>query len=159
MRGRRRGVASYAVVLTSVIVAACSSSTGAVAQSGDGGTPPGQPRSFRRDVVPILAQSCASQDCHGDLKNDLGIHFVPSDPDAIYAELQRESPTAKGVKLVAPGDPAKSFLYAKINGDEGDFTSVCPMLGCGETMPPGTKIASVQRDTIQQWILEGATND
>jgi hypothetical protein len=162
MRGRRRAVASCAVLATLATLAtlpACSSSTGSSAQNDDGGTPPGQPRSFRRDVVPIFAQSCASQDCHGDTKNDLGIHFVPSDPDGIYAELQRESPTAKGVKFVMPGDPTKSFLFAKINGDEGDYTAMCAPPDCGETMPPGTKIPSVQRDTIRQWILEGATKD
>lgn len=139
---------------------ACSSSTGSSAQNGDGGTPPGQPRSFRRDVVPIFAQSCASLDCHGDPKNTMvDVHFAPSDPDGLYAELQRESPIAKGVKLVEPGDPTRSFLYAKINGDEGDYTAMCAPPDCGETMPPGTKIASVQRDTIRQWILEGATKD
>ena len=151
--------AALVLVLVVLLVAACASKTGTSAQSDDGGTPPGQPRSFRRDVVPIFAQSCASQDCHGDTKNTLGIHFVTSDPDAIYAELQRESPTAKGVKFVEPGDPTKSFLFAKVNGDEGDYTAMCAPPGCGETMPPGTKIPSVQRDTIQQWILEGATRN
>lgn len=162
MRGRRRVVASSAILAMSAALAAlaaCSSSTGSSAQNDDGGTPPGQPRSFRRDVVPIFAGSCASQDCHGDTKNTLGIHFVPSDPDGLYAELQRESPTAKGARFVVPGDPTKSFLFAKVNGDEGDYTDMCAVPGCGETMPPGTKIPSVQRDTIRQWILEGATKD
>lgn len=140
-------------------LAACSSSTGSTGPSDDGGTPPGQPRSYRRDVVPILSGSCASLDCHGDPKSALGIHFVPGDPDGTYAELQRESPTAKGARFVVPGDPTKSFLFAKINGDEGDYTDMCGMIGCGETMPPGTKIPSVQRDTMRQWILEGATKD
>jgi hypothetical protein len=147
------------LVVLAALAAACSSSTGSSAQNGDGGTPPGQPRSFRRDVVPIFAQSCASQDCHGDTKNDLGIHFVVADPNAVFAELQRESPTAKGAKFVVAGDPTKSFLYAKVNGDEGDYSAMCAMSFCGETMPPGTKIQSVDRDTIRQWILEGATND
>lgn len=139
-------------------IGACSSSTSAPVAS-DGGTPPGQPRSFRRDVVPIFAGSCAAQDCHGNVQTAIGIHFVPTDPDGIYAELQRESPTAKGARFVVAGDPTKSFLFAKINGDEGDYLAMCPASGCGETMPPGTKIPSAQRDTIQQWILEGATKD
>jgi hypothetical protein len=117
------------------------------------------PRSFKRDVIPILAQSCASQMCHGDPQNDLRLRLVVSDPDAVYAELQRDSVAAKGAKLVVPGDPAKSFLYAKIVGDQDAYTDMCTMPGCGETMPPGSKIPSVQRDTIQQWIAEGATNE
>ncbi len=158
MRARAFVASCAAMITLAMFASACASKSGASAPD-DGGTPAGQPRSFRRDVVPIFAQSCASQSCHGDPQNNLGVHFLPSDPDATYAELQRESATAKGAKLVVAGDPSKSFLFAKINGDEGDYTAMCAMNSCGETMPPGTKIPSVQRDTIQQWILEGATND
>ena len=154
---RGRAVATFAAAAALVALAACSSSSSSPSGDTDGGTPPGQPRSFKRDVVPIFAQSCASQACHGDPNSmRVLIHFVPGDPDAIYAELQRESSTAKGVKLVVPGVPAKSFLYAKINGDEGDFNDMCTVPGCGETMPPGSKIPSAQRDTLSQWITEGA---
>jgi hypothetical protein len=147
-------VAALAAGALLVALPACTSSSSDPA-TGDASSR----RSFRRDVMPILAQSCASQSCHGDPRNALGLDLVVSDPDAVYAELQHESVTAKGAKLVVPGDPAKSFLYAKIVGDQGDYTDMCAMPGCGETMPPGSKIPSIQRDTIQQWILEGATND
>ena len=160
MRVARARAAAGAALLLALACSsmACPSSTG-TPQSDAGGTPAGQPRSFRRDVVPIFAQSCAAQECHGDPENTLGVHFVTSDPDGIYAELQHESPTAKGARFVVPGDPTKSFLYAKVNGDEGDYADMCAMPGCGETMPPGTKIPSAQRDAIRQWIVEGATND
>ncbi len=154
-----RVAALLPVIVCASLAAACSSSTGSSAPTDDGGTPAGQPRSFRRDVVPIFAHSCASQDCHGDPKNDVPIHFVVADPNAVFAELQGDSPTAKGAKLVVAGDPTKSFLYAKVNGDEGDYSAMCAMSFCGETMPPGTKIQSADRDTIRQWILEGAANN
>lgn len=155
MRARR--IASCAL---GVVLAACSSSGSGASGSGgdaDAGTPAGQPRSFRRDVVPIVAQSCASASCHGSAQNGLGISFAVGDVDGLYAELQRESPTAKGVRFVVPGDPTKSFLYAKVVGDQGEYT--CTVPGCGETMPPGTKIPSSQRDTLRQWIMEGAAKD
>ena len=141
-----------------VAAAACSSSS-SDPSGGTSGTPPGQPRSFRKDVVPIFAQSCASNACHGDPNNTLGIYLRASEPDAVYAELQRESPEAKGVRFVVPGDPTSSYLFAKVNGDQGDVGDKCVMPGCGETMPPGTKIASSQRDTIRLWIAEGAANN
>jgi hypothetical protein len=158
--------ASGAIAVGASVLAlfsACSSSSSSTMPAAvvdAGPTPSGQPRSFRRDIVPLLAQSCADLDCHGDPANTrVGVHFNTNDPDALYTELQRESPTAKGVKLVAPGDPTQSFLYAKINGDEGNFDSKCGQGGCGETMPPGTKIDSSQRDAMKAWIMDGAAKD
>lgn len=160
------GMFPGALVLVSTVafssLAACSSSSSTASSSGSGEmdagpTPPGQPRSFKRDVVPIFAAFCASPSCHGDPNSTrVGIHLLVNDTDAVYTELQRESPTAKGAKLVVPGNPAKSFLFAKINGDEGDFDSMCTVPACGENMPPGSKIPSMDRDTVSQWITEGA---
>lgn len=151
----RRRLVAASIVLCAACSSSTSSSPGADASTGDASTA----RSFARDVVPIFTQSCASVSCHGNPTNDLGFRLANSTPDAVYTELQRESTTAKGAKLVVPGDPSKSFLYAKVVGDQGDFTDMCAMPGCGETMPPGSKIPSVQRDTIQQWIAEGASKN
>ena len=161
---------SSLVLWAALFIAACSSSTspspsgssdaGDAGDAGGGGTPPGQPRSLRADVIPIFAKSCSTKDCHGDPNTEeVRIHLDATNPDGLYAQLQLESPTAKGAKLVVPGDPAKSFLFAKVNGDADNFSAACVVPGCGETMPPGSKIPSVQRDTIQQWITEGAPNN
>jgi hypothetical protein len=136
-------------------------SSGGPASGSTSGTPAGQPRSFRKDVVPVLTGSCALSSCHGDRSGNSGVGiFLPlGDPDGIYADLMRESRTARGAKFVVPRDPAKSFLYAKLTGDLSNFVAVCPNAGCGEPMPPGTKLSVADRDTVQKWIAEGAPNN
>lgn len=136
-------------------------SSGGPASGSSSGTPAGQPRSFRKDVVPLLTGSCALSSCHGDRNGNpgVGIYLPLGDPDGIYADLMRESRTARGAKFVVPRDPGKSFLYAKLTGDLSNFVTVCPSAGCGEPMPPGTKLNLADRDTVQKWIAEGAPNN
>jgi hypothetical protein len=143
-----------ALAMLASLVASCSSSTDDT-KSPDAASSSAE-RSFENDVVPILAASCATGQCHGNKENNLGVHLLTSDPAAVYAELQRESPTATGAKFIVAGDPSKSFFYAKIEGLQDDFTSRCLIPGCGETMPPGTKLPVASRETIKQWILQGA---
>lgn len=150
-----------------VVLLACSStgpstiSSGGPASSGSGGTPPGQPRSYLKDVFPILTGSCALSSCHGDRNGNpgVGIYLPIGDPEGIYADLMRESRVARGARLVVAGNPAKSFLYAKITGDLTDFAKVCPNAGCGEPMPPPSRISTTDQATIKQWIVEGAANN
>lgn len=146
----RRGLASIAAILLASQSACSSSSSEPTPSSGS---------SFSKDVVPILAAKCATDACHGNVQNKVGVHFITSDPASVYAELQKASPTAAGAKLVVPGDPKKSFLFAKIEGAQDDFTDMCTVPGCGETMPPGTKLGGEQRATIRSWIEQGAKND
>lgn len=156
-----------AAVLVLGMCLACSSegpstiSSGGPASGSTSGTPAGQPRSFRKDVVPILTGSCALSSCHGDRSGSpgVGIYLPLGDPEGIYADLMRNSRTAAGVKFVVPGDPGRSFLYGKVTGDLSDFATACPSAGCGEPMPPGTRISSADRDTLKLWITEGAANN
>ncbi|MBX3188188.1 MAG: hypothetical protein KF819_14295 [Labilithrix sp.] len=145
-----------ALALAGLLVAGCSSTTGET--SSPDAAPSGEV-SFKSDVVPILAARCATSACHGNKENNLGVHLITSDPAAVYTELQRESPTATGAKFIVAGDPAKSFFYAKIEGTQDDFSSNCLIPGCGETMPPGTKLPGESRETIRRWIAEGAKNN
>jgi hypothetical protein len=155
------------LVIGPALLLACSNegpstiSSGGPASGSTSGTPAGQPRSFRKDVIPILTGSCALSSCHGDRTGNpgVGIYLPLGDEDGIYADLMKESRTAKGVKFVVPRDPNNSFLYGKVNGDLSAFATACPNTGCGETMPPGTKISSADRDTIKLWITEGAANN
>jgi hypothetical protein len=116
-------------------------------------------QSFRADVIPIMRRWCSNSSCHANKATTLGVEFPIDDPSALYAQLQRESPMAKGAKFVVPGDPSKSFFYAKIEGNQGDPQFKCNPVGCGETMPPGTKMASQDREVIKRWILAGAKDD
>src|SRR5512140_547328 len=99
-----------------VVVAACSSSSsaplGSSGSSGttkDGGSEGGVPGpTFLAGVSPILNANCALAACHGSSASNLGI-YIPYDPVQAYAELQKQSGTAK-IPFVTPGDPKKSYL-------------------------------------------------
>jgi hypothetical protein len=155
------------VLVGLVTLSACSNegpstiSSGGPASRSYVGTPAGQPRSFRKDVMPVLTGSCALGSCHGDRNGNPGVGiFLPlGDPDGIYADLQGTSHVASGAKFVVPRDPGRSFLYAKMSGDLGPFTSVCPASGCGELMPPDGRIDAADLATVKLWITEGATNN
>jgi hypothetical protein len=72
--------------------------------------------SWRREIMPYLAQRCASaRGCHGNNKTrhvDLDLR-----PVAAYKSLVNvESDERLRAKLVAPGDPDASFLVAKLLG-------------------------------------------
>lgn len=116
-------------------------------------------QAFRADVIPVMRRWCSNSSCHADKATTLGIAFPIDDASALYAQLMKESPTAKGARFVVPGNPDASFFYAKIVGDQGDPRFKCDPVGCGETMPPGTKMDSQDRDTIKRWILAGAKDD
>jgi hypothetical protein len=140
------------VLAAGVVAAACSSSSASPAPAAS--TDP----QFRRDVVPIFQRWCAtSGGCHGPA--DDNTHYDLGDPAGLHAVLLGDSRTAPGVKIVAPGDPFSSFLYAKINGDEGNFESQCKDMKCGDSMPPGTKIKLDEREAIKTWIAQGAKDD
>jgi hypothetical protein len=150
-----------------LVLLACSNegppnlTSGGPATGSTSGTPAGQPRSFRRDVIPILTGSCALSACHGDRSGNpgVGIYLPIGDPEGIYADLMRDSRTAKGKKFVVPRDPANSFLYGKMTGDLSNFAAACPNSGCGEPMPPGSRVSSADRDTLKLWITEGAADN
>src|SRR5688572_31855714 len=143
--------------LTAIAVALIASSC-----SEDTGTTPGLTKStpqFRKDIIPILDKFCATSACHATEERNLGITLKVADPAAVYAELKKESPTARGTPFVVPGDPKKSFLQAKLDGTQSEFETSCLLPKCGETMPPGAPLTSSQRDTFRAWIAAGAKDD
>jgi len=114
--------------------------------------------SFRNDVVPILAVNCALTACHASKESNLGIH-ITYDPDQIYEELQKTSPTPGfgGYKFVEPGKPEESLLMAKMDGTQASLPK-CEN-GCGKPMPPGELLPQRERDIVRLWIKNGAKND
>ena len=133
-----------AAVMTAVL---CLQST-AVAQNDDA-----KIAFFESKIRPVLIKECYS--CHS--------------AEAVKTKKLRgglQLDTREGIRkggdagpAVVPGDPKKSFLFAKIEGAQDDFTDTCTVPGCGETMPPGTKLGGEQRATIRTWIEQGAKND
>lgn len=108
--------------------------------------------------MPIFATSCALTACHSSKDSNLGI-YITSGAAQVAAELKKESPTAKGVRFVVPGDATNSWLMAKMDGRQADFKSKCPSGGCGTDMPPGAALAKEDRDIVRAWIDQGAKDN
>ena len=101
-------------------------------------------------IVSTFTTSCASSTCHGtdaahplklagsidDIYNNL-INVSPSNPAALN----------RGDKLITPGDPNKSFLYRKVNGDLYSFDQL--HVGEGPTMPPYGTLTDVEKEKFK----------
>lgn len=90
---------------------------------------------FNRDIRPILAENCYY--CHGN------------DPKHRMADLRldiRDDAIAGGA--IEPGDPELSMIIDRIHSDDADVL-----------MPPPEshkKLTDAQKETLRQWIVEGA---
>lgn len=156
---------------------------GATTTTGAGGTPEGcydytafdsttPTVSFQADVLPIFQKSCGlSSSCHG-VENSAkeGQHYLgpkngstatQAQIDAIFAEnVDVDSAKDPGMKVIAPGDPAHSFMLHKLDDTLACAFLACTDDDCGGSMPLGgdTKPAE-ERDTIRRWIAQGALNN
>jgi hypothetical protein len=131
--------------------------------------------SFSKDVLPVFNNSCGigGQQCHGDpMVGHTGQPYLgqsPGTPDvaAILAGIVGQ-PAEEDTQfsLVAAGDPAKSYLMHKVDGDACRYAKECNATGdplfknCGSQMPFNAgSLSLAQRDTIRRWIAQGAKND
>jgi len=125
--------------------------------------------SFATEVMPVFAISCAlSASCHqapnGAESPKLGpaMSTTPSqaDIDAVHAELVGAASQSSSLPLVAAGDPAGSWLLAKLTFD--DFASCEEQTqcdACGDRMPPSSSLEQDRIDIIAAWIKDGAQNN
>jgi len=61
---------------------------------------------------------------------------------------------------VLAGDPSLSWLMHKLDDTQGPFSAMCTGMFCGQLMPLGGPQLSMEiRDTIRDWITNGAVND
>lgn len=90
---------------------------------------------FQNDVLPILLSSCATSGCHDATSHREGLVIDSYDHIMKY-------------QLVTAGKPNWSDLYTITNPNEG------------ERMPPKPNLAltTTQRQTIKNWINQGAQN-
>jgi len=137
-------------------LALCASACGADTSACGSSLPIGAPaHATAGDVKPILARSCALGGCHlrapgaGDLVLDVSSAAWRT---AIVGVQARENPA---MDLVAPGEPDRSWLVAKISGTFCG-ASCDRALGCGAAMPSGEPLSDSERATIVAWIADGA---
>jgi hypothetical protein len=133
-----------------------------------------QPRShpsFKRDIQPILAVSCAlSTACHGtdrgrapQFRPLLGPtpDLTPDDAmlAAIRSDLLQPADRAPQLARVKPGRPQESFLLDKLDGTQSCAAIDCPG-GCGARMPMvGAALPQDRLDAIRDWVADGAPNN
>ncbi len=145
--------------------------------SFDGTSPTVQ---FKADVLPIFRQSCGlSASCHQAENPPLPAeHFLGpsvSMPAPTAMQIEEILSGIVGVKsvdepdmdVVAPGDPAHSFMMYKLDGDPSNLDGLtCSKLKCAAgmtcllSMPSGgPQLPTDERDRIRRWIAQGAKND
>jgi hypothetical protein len=110
--------------------------------------PPAPPKSFQRDVLPILRTNCMV--CHQDQVAMGGLTLLPA---GAYANLVGSPSAESAMQRVVPGNPDHSYLIRKV---EGTHAAVG---GKGVMMPIGSTLAPVEIRTLRQWVLEGASNN
>jgi hypothetical protein len=129
--------------------------------------------SFAHDVMPIFQTSCgvAGSTCHGDpsvtaqgrpfLGSFLGGTSAAQVQAGIVGIPSREDPN---MALVTAGQPAKSFLWQKVDNLQCTLASECAAGGstypnCGASMPSQNPLLDeATLDTIERWIAQGAKN-
>jgi hypothetical protein len=113
---------------------------------------------FSADVYPIFERSCAFDSCHGGQPAEADL-FLGKDAARVYMNLVGVASKAlPSMSRVETGDPDKSLLMHKLDGD------ACALSGCtgqcSETMPAASdQLAESERLTIRSWIAQGARND
>ncbi|MBX3209524.1 MAG: hypothetical protein KF764_31105 [Labilithrix sp.] len=162
-----RSPVPLALLVTGLSVfAACSdppapsSSSGGSSSSGSSGAPV----SFKEDVAPLLATSCALAACHSSKESNLNF-YITYEPAQIYAELMKTSPTCETSKFVVPGKPAESMVMLKMDNEQDKLPERCGSARRSE-MPPGDPPKSgnalldkEDRDLVRRWIAQGAKDN
>jgi hypothetical protein len=146
------------------------------AESADAGTAANV--SFALEVMPIFKRSCAvgSAMCHGDPsvatngqgtggnRAYLGPPYSAGDPATILAGLVGQpSFEDPAMNVVTAGSPTTSYLMLKMDGALAPLAAACASGGlgkCGASMPMGGQLLPPEtRDTVRNWIAQGALNN
>jgi hypothetical protein len=119
-------------------------------------------RSFASDVMTIFTTRCNS--CHGTSNDPSGNVFLgksASDGPAVYQNVVGvASAEYAGMSLVTVSDPTRSYLMHKLDGDQCQYDSDCGGGSCQQSMPmSGGALTMSERDTIREWIYQGAANN
>jgi hypothetical protein len=114
--------------------------------------------SFAGDVMPLFAAKCAS--CHNDTQAST---YYGSQATVVYDKLLNGTPKqAPHLKFVAPNDPLRSYMLAKVEyaNPGGTCAAVqCSEPGCELSAPPNNPLTETERGVLRSWIMNGAAND
>jgi hypothetical protein len=153
-----RGRIAVLVASVGVLVISCA------AEQDTTKRPVTPPPKFQADVVPILSTYCALAACHSSKESPQSF-YMTTDPKQMYDELMKTSPTCATWSFVVPGNPDKSMVMVKMDGEESSLPNECASARRSE-MPPGDPPGSDSqllvlklRDVVRAWIKAGAKND
>ncbi|MCC4114827.1 hypothetical protein LLG90_05620 [Aromatoleum toluclasticum] len=105
--------------------------------------------SFARDIVPVLRTRCATCHLTGDEPGGMRLY-----PAAAYRSIVKVQSKESPLQLVAPGDPAGSYLLHKIEGTHLEAG------GNGVRMPfAQPPLEDETRERIHAWIADGARDN
>ena len=146
---------------------------GALSSTGCGSSAPASPAppdaaapdaskivSLRNDVLPVFAASCStSATCHG---SPTGIEVFLAGGAAKATTIRNglvgiATAELPSMPFVTAGDPGKSYLMHKLDGDQATLDAECIGGDCGDQMPRGAApLDAATRDAIRTWIAQGA---
>ena len=112
----------------------------------------------------VLLNNCGTSSCHG-VKPGMGGLFLgvaASDAATVYAEIVgKNSSELPSMPFVTAGDPEKSYLMHKMDGDQCQFDAECVAPSCLALMPNGANmpLPVTYRDIVRRWIAQGAMNN
>ncbi len=116
------------------------SSTGSTSTSGG-------PVDYVADIQPIWDSRCVVG-CHTPGGSKAAI---PLDPDVSYDTLVgKPSVQLPSMNMVEPGDLDTSYLWHKLNKQQGDVG------GSGSSMPLGGMLPADELAKVETWIKDGA---
>lgn len=114
--------------------------------------------SFGQDVMPLFQSKCAQ--CHND--TSASTYYGPN-AAVVYDKLLNGTPKqAPHLKFVAPNDPVRSYMLAKVEyANPGGTCSLvqCSEPGCELSAPPGNPLSEAERGILRSWVMSGAVND
>ncbi|MEZ5004577.1 MAG: T9SS type A sorting domain-containing protein [Chitinophagales bacterium] len=116
-------------------------------------------------VYSIFQTSCTFSSCHNNAAPSLGLDLQGSGPNAmmdVYNNIVNVAPmnvhaVGENNKYIAPGDPERSFLFRKINGNGELDGSLFLHEDEGDPMPKSAEpLGAEDLELVRQWILHGA---
>jgi hypothetical protein len=121
--------------------------------------------SFSRHLLPIMVARCSFDGCHG--KGAARMLQFNGGSGGAYDELMEKSsrsPLCSGAVRVAPGNPDRSLLVAKLKGTQA---AICPRVDPTSNVrmpkPLGDEAPSYLPDEqiklFEEWVRQGAKNN